>query len=693
MADNAPEYDIKILNQYVRDARFAHAEWQQEAWIDCEFRDGVQWSIEDQDKANAANVEMLTINRIFPVINLALGSYENNPVDITAKARTQDDGEIAQVMTEGIKFVMDQNEGEFKISNAFFNALTPGIGLLELGLNSDPRKEQLKISGRDWKNFMWDPFGDPWLDPTACRYCFYQPWIDVADLRELFPGKKKEIEEKFDSLSGMSPTHMESGDMYSIMNDVSLNAEEYVRQMIGTGWADKTRLRCRPVEMWWSKFKECIFARFENDMVLEIRDDMPAEQQYQMLLQAKEIIKTKVRKICTTTFLGDLVLQNQWSPYNHDLYPYVPFFGFLDRYNFPFGMPRMIRGQNIEVNKRRSMALALLGKKRVILESDPKLTPSATQNLYNEAQKPDGFLVLNPDPGKPIGNRILIEDQSQVSQFELGLMSQSENEIQQISGANAPMMGYQSNATSGVAKRQDIQQGSTIMAPVFGNLRRSLFMLGTRVVSGIQQYWTGPKVLRVTDRISGAEKFVEINKRMQLADGTVLISNNVTQGRYDTVVSERPATDTVREANLALLQESIQKATPEMVPILIEAAFEISDLPNKEKLLERIRSILGSDPFAEDMSAAERKQKVMAELEAQAQKRAEMDQAQAMEIQAKLEEMALNNEKLKAEIDKIKAETSKALSDARVKADDVSLKGFQTGAKLAQDAAGRRVNA
>ena len=56
--------------------------------------------MEDRQRAVDAGIDPLTINRIFPAINLILGSQELNRANIIAKARTAKDGQIAEIMTE-----------------------------------------------------------------------------------------------------------------------------------------------------------------------------------------------------------------------------------------------------------------------------------------------------------------------------------------------------------------------------------------------------------------------------------------------------------------------------------------------------------------------------------------------------------------------------------------------------------------
>lgn len=81
------------------------------------------------------------------------------------------------------------------------------------------------------------------------------------------------------------------------------------------------------------------------------------------------------------------------------------------------------------------MNLAMLQKRRIIVEEG---AADDLQDLYEEANKPDGFMVLKP------GGRSKMEiiEGAQLSQYQIQVLEQSEKEIQQISGANDEAMGY-----------------------------------------------------------------------------------------------------------------------------------------------------------------------------------------------------------------------------------------------------------
>lgn len=648
---NPDQPDPRIFNEWVNEAQLSARDWRAESWRDCEMFDGEQWTPDMLQKATDAGIEPLTINQIFPTLSLVLGSQSLNKLDILAKARTRKDSEISQIMSEGVKFIMDQWNGEFKISGAFKNQIIPGFGCLSVGYDPDPRKEVVRIAERDWKEMWWDPYASPWMDTTECRYVFHSKWVDAHNLVALFPDKKKEIYEAMNSPDTLFSNR------YGAIDDEA-DQVEWKRRSQSTGaWIDASRKRCRPVEMWYTVNEPAFFLKYPDGNVEELPDNQPIMIQFQKVQQSIEVIQAIVKRMRVCTFLGDIVLSESRTPYAHDEFPFIPFVGYLDRFMNPYGIPRQIRDMQIEVNKRRSMALRLLNARRVLMESDA-VDDADKQALYEEANKPDGFLVVRP--GALGGGKIVIVEQANLAPAQMSMMSQSEMEIQRVSGVNADMLGYSQRASeSGVAIDKRTTQGVTITAGLFDNMRRSMKMLGEQLVSAIQHKWTGEKVLRITDRMTGAERFVEINKQYQAMYGGYEVKNDVTQGRYDVVISEVPMQDTIREQNLQLLIEWAKKSPPEIIPHILSAALELSNIPNKDQLMDRIKPILGISPDEDEMDSNQRK-----EMNAQkAQQKAQIDQMM-QEMQIRLSQTEL--EKLVAEVQKIQAETARIAGNVQL---------------------------
>jgi len=616
---------------WVNEAENAHRDWRAESWEDYEFRDNKHWKQQDYTDLMNKGINPLTINRIFPVVNLLSGHYNNNRQDIVAKGRTQLDHEISQVMTEAIAFIMDTYGGYDLISRAFSDQVIPGIGFLAPGLNQDPRKERVKLEYIKWYSMWWDPYADPWLSPETCKYAYRAEWKDTESLKLAFPSKAADIEDHVGEMSA-------SPDLFQNTLDIGTEVEDQTRFLSSRSFVGGNRRRVRPVEMWYTVPKKVWFSIMPDGTAQELDPEGDPNGAFQAVQASEQTVATMVKKVRVRTFLGKLVLQDSESPYPHEQYPFVPFVGYLDRYNHPFGVVRMIKEQNMEVNKRRSMALSLISSRRTIMEKNTAENP---EHVYEEANSQDGFIVLND--GKK--GTFEIQEMAQLAQPQLDLLHDSEREIKEIAGTNDESLGYKSPAESNVALENKQNRSFMMTSELLKNLKKSQRLLGEQVSALVQNEWTGERVLRVTDRMSGVEKFVEVNQPYYSEEsGTIEVRNNITNGRFDIVITDRPMTDTVREKNLELIFSAIQKSPPEAIAPLLSLALELSDLPHKDRLLQQIRMVLGVEPIDPLLSTAEAEAKAkerQAAIEQQAQQEAAFDQQmKQLELQKKEAEIA-----------------------------------------------------
>jgi hypothetical protein len=654
--------DIKRLNNWVKEAQWASSEWRAESWRDEEMMDGgdAQWSQEDTDDADDAGIRKITINRTFPTINYVLGYEVLNKFDIIASGRSKEDTDLSQIVTEGIKYVIDQNDGAFLISDAFRDQVVAGFGCLSPCLNPDPRKETLALKQRDWKETWWDPFAKPWFDPNKCRYVFNQPWIDLEDLLSMFPERANEINDKYNDLSGGY-----TEDYSSYFGDEANLVEEEKRLLASIDWTDDQRKRIRPVELWYAVNELAHFAVFADGRAIELRDDKNVLEQYAIVSASQQVVATIIRKIKVCTFVDDLMLIDSYSPYPHDQYPFVPFIAYVDRWGFPYGIPRQIRGQDEEINKRRSMALKMLNSRRVIAEKGAAKDAEEQQQQYEEAQKFDGYVVV--EDGAISGNKFQIVDEASLSAPQMAILQADEQEVREITGQITQGVIAKSNPISGRAI--DKSEGSTVVpatAKLFQNFRRALKMLGEQTVSNMQGFWTHEKVLRITDNFTGSQRFEVLNQKVLGESGAVEVKNNISQSKFDMVVSDAPQTDTIREKNLDLLTEWTKKSPPEAIGPLMQAAFELSSIPNKEQLLLKLKPLLGGDPTEEDLSPAQLKEKVLAELDAQQKEQQQMRELAKADAKLELLTKEADILKKKAEIARLRAEAVKKLADVDV---------------------------
>jgi hypothetical protein len=134
----------------------------------------------------------------------------------------------------------------------------------------------------------------------------------------------------------------------------------------------------------------------------------------------------------------------------------------------------------------------------------------------------------------------------------------------------------------------------------------------------------------------------------------------------------------------------VKKSPPEVIPHLILTAFELSNIPNKERLIARIKPLLGADPREDEMPPEILKQKVIQELEAQQAEQQQIAEMQKVDAQLEIVKKQAEIQKIKAEIDKMHAEADKKHADIVSTADRVIKEYRQTDieeAKVLSDVA------
>lgn len=630
------EDKIRRLNGWSYESLNAFRDWRDASWIDCKFNDGIQWTESDERAAIEAGVSPLTFNHVFPIISMILGidaTYRNM---MLAKGRTQRDADKSKVMSELMQFVIDQNKGYYKISQAFRDCITAGIGFLEVGFAADPRDEDIAINYIPWIELWWDPYASPWLDIDTCRYVMRRRWVDLEHLKALFPDKAQDLEDQSVWLADSR------GGYDRWLDDQAAEIEEKIRFDSGTGsvWTDAQRKRVRPVEAWYPIYKEAVFARMRDGRVIEIDKNTPPDALMFYLSNARDVVRSIIPKIQSTIFLGNVILQDIQTPYGYDDYPFVPFVGYTDRENRPFGVPRQIKDPNIALNKRHSMMMALLKNQRIFVESDAVDGDDEMQNLYSEANKLDGFGKLRPGGLE----KLKIVDNSRHLQDQIAVLGLSAQEIREISGVNEEQLGYSLKSLSGVAIERRQMQATVMLATLFDNKKRSLAMLGERIINMAQAYPL-EKVIRITDDLTGSQRYAEVNKVVYDQFGNAQVINDLSEGRYDIVISDAPFTDTMREQFTMVIDEALKRLPEQAIAPILTSWVELQNLPNKEKLLERMNKMFGTgdevDP-AQQQAAQQQQQVQQAQMQMQLQ-------AMQLDLQTK----QLENQKIAAEIENL----------------------------------------
>jgi len=625
---------------------------------DHDIYDGDQWDPDDKAEVEARGQIATVFNRVKPTIDWIIGSEKKNRIDFRVLPRTSEDAKPAEAKTHILKYLSDVNKLPTERSQAFKDTVISGLGWLEAGVTKDIMEEPIFIDYEDWRNI--------WYDPLSVR-------LDLKDARFMFRRKRVDLDvacSMFSEFSGVlkilaNSSVIDEGAYSQEYADEDTDLESMIEM---TGFEGTDRAQRNRLEL-----VECWYKTPEN---IEIMDNGTQDlgtlrgQKYHADDQAhKDLIEggyasltSSIRMVIRCMiFTGDLVLQDQESPYNHNRFPFIPIWGFRKKKdNTQYGPVRNLRDIQDDLNKRRSKALFILSTNQVIADDD---AVTDWDELADEVSRPDGIIK------KKKGSEIEINNDRGLAQEHVALMNQDAEYIEAVGGVTDEQMGRETNAISGKAIEARKEQGNIVNSEVFDNLRVSTQMLGEIVLSLIEQYYTDQKIFRITNEKNQPE-FIEINGMDPETNDPL---NDITKAQADFVVDSSAWTASIRQATFETLMEMIKDMAPEIAINLLDLVVDLSDIPGKEDLVARIRMVNGqSDPDADqsdpDLQAEQEAQRQADEAQAlfeETMQRLEMNKLES-EIDKNVEDAAATRAGVQFDREKLRIDKAKALHDIQI---------------------------
>lgn len=547
-----------------------------------EYYDGEQWSKVDLAELEERKQPPTTNNHIKPTLDLVLGTETKVRVDYKAFPKTGAHVQDADVITHLMKYVVDQSKGEYVLSDAFAGMVKPGWAIVEVYKDSNPFKEPCRIRAVHRDHIHWDPYSRDW-DWDDAKYLIRAKWMDLEDAIALYP-------EYADALKGainQDPeiTHKQPYEITGDEADPHGSVFDWEEGDVASkDWIDKARSRVRLLEVWYKvPTKVFILEDLQTGIKEEVnwKDPMIVDR----LMGDVRVFQATIKKVRLGTVAGPNVMEDNWSPYRHNKYPFVPFWGFMrDKDHTPYGLILQMMSPQDEINKRGSKSLHILNSAQVITEErdDEKI-----EEIRKEAARPDGVLRARK------GARLEVNRDTNLAQAQYEMYRDAVGQINQVSGINADMMAQKTNAQSGKAIETRIVQGNTLLATLFDNYRRSRQLVGELLFAIMQQYMTVPQQIRVIDQ--GQQGFVTINEKYTDEEtGQQSIRNDVARARVDIKIDEEAYHATIREAMMEQMMDLVGKLSqsmPEVALALLDLVASYSDVPGRDEIVNRIRMI------------------------------------------------------------------------------------------------------
>jgi hypothetical protein len=604
---------------------------------DEDYYDGDQWEAEDIAILRGRGQEPMVFNVIAQSINWILGTERRGRTEYKILPRTKESAKAAEQKTKLMKYLDHVNMADIHWSNAFASAVKAGVGWMEVSLQDEDDGELISEGAASWRDIIYDSSADA-MDLQNGRYEFRTKWVDLDVACALFP-------KSTDVLRAAADRFDEYGGALDPYGDEAMDSREEVATYSSYATLDDgpsfPRDRLRLVEAWF-RCAEPAERIKGGQFAGEIYDPSSAGHVEEVFYgraekRSKLTYRMYVMIFCTA---GPLWLSK--SPYRHNKFPFTPIWASRKgRDGAPYGPIRPMIDAQRDINKRFSKAQFILNSNRVIMEEG---AVADEERLAEEVARPDGIITYRK------GYHLEVGTDRELSTAHLDLMQISMGMIQSLSGVTDESMGRTTNATSGKAIVARQEQGQLATAFLFDNLRMARLFHGEKKLSLIEQFFSDYRTFRVTNE-RGVPTWIEINKAEDP-------ESDIVRSKADFILSESSWSASVRQAEVQGLTDIIIQmapVAPQLALLLLDLLIEAMDIPNREEIVNRVRSITGAeDPDADPENPTP-------EMQARAQAKAaeaQMAQRAAEANVAKIEgEAAL---KL-SQADKAKADAEKVI--------------------------------
>lgn len=632
-------------------------QWRQRADVECDYYDSNQYTSMELAEMRAKGLPPIVVNMIGPAIDMVLGFEAKTRSDWVVKPEDEAYSDEAAAMTVKMKEFERMSAADRACSDAYAGQIKAGLGWVEVGVQrANPFGYKFRCTAIHRREIWWD-----WLDEDpgleSARYLVRRKWYDVDVASSFFPEYGDLFKHAVSHWAHFDPAAYDQGVPMYMDNSVERNfafADEE--------WRNSLRRRVCMYEVWYRTYKRGFVLRGKNGQTFEYQPDNPTHQAAIIagMAEPEACVMPKMR---LSWWMGPHRLKDMASPYPHQHFPYVPFWGFReDRTGVPYGMIRRMKPLQDEVNARRTKMLWQLSARRVVVDDDAVLNH---QQVMKEVSRPDAYIKLNPgrkNKASGVEGAIRIEDHTGLTAQQMNVYLDSKQTLQDAGGIYQQQLGKKGDADSGIAISQLIEQGTTTLAEINDNFRYARTRVGEIGLSLVKADMAGKQISVTVERRS-VKRRVKFNKPA-IDDKTQqpYLENDVTRMNMRLALDDVPQTPTARTQQFMQLTDLVKSLPENLQAAVIDLVIKASDLPQKEEMISRIRGALGiqeTDP--ELMTPAE--QEEFAQAMANKQKVEQLTQ-RLMELEAAVAESTAN--KNKADVNLKKAQTAKTLVEANL---------------------------
>lgn len=613
-----------MREQYAADVEFDRTNREQ-ALEDKKFAAGEQWDpiVLEQRKG----LPCLVINNIPQFTAQLVGDWRESRKAIKVVPSNDEDTDVASVRGNLIRSIELQSRADRIYDTAFESLVQCGDGAYRISVEyarDDVFDQDIFIRPiEDALAVVWDRYS---VDPTGrdAKHVFVEDRVP-----------KKEYHRKWGDISPDGLDHD------NLIDKIGL-----------TGWVDSDSYRI--TEYWRLVERKKTLGLFENGKIFELE-----EGNLELLMEANGMLQRTRTTWCTYAQMhlctGFEILDGPYE-YRLNRLPIIRMSGRVTNINgrrVRYGLVRFMKDAARLKNFWRSVAAEQLGyAPKAKWMATAEAVEGREDKIRAAHTSRDPLLIFNDEA--VFGQNVLPVNPPGIEAALLNEASVNAQDMKDVTGIHDASLGIRSNETSGRAIMARQREGDVANLTFHDNANAAVLEGGDVINQLIPQIYDGTRVIRTIGE-DETTKFVRINDPMNPD------SVDLSVGMFDVALSTGTSYTTRRVEAAQAMMDAIQ-VWPQLMSVAGDLVAKAQDWPGADKLAERLKKTIPPQFLEEGEEGG-----------------IGVSPEQLQEMQAQLQQLAMENQELKADktlevakvkIDAYNAETQRirALSDHEVDA-------------------------
>jgi hypothetical protein len=584
--------------RYIRARDNGHAKYVEAAAKHDGFYTGEgHWDPATKAKLEAEGRPALTFNMVLAVINTALGEQLRRDVMFNFKPRRSGTRGVASILNKLTMQILQANRYKYVEFMTASDGLIQGRGYIDVRMKFEQHMQgEVAITSLDPTTVVLDPDAKEY-DPATWNEVIITRWMSIDEIAGVY-GKDKADSLQSRVASGESLRYDSVKFEEKTFGDGAMQGQTYVYDKTD----DNRDIRSvRVVERQYYKWTpELMFVDPETGDMAEVPQGWSKKKAEKFAQQAQLFLhKRPGRKVRWTVSADHVLLFDDWSIYK--TFTVVPFFPYFRR-GQPFGMMSNLIGPQEYLNKTRSQELHIVN---TTANSGWTLEEGTLVNMTTDELQQRGAetgLILEHARGSNPPQKI------QPNSVPSGLDRISEKaaySIREISGVNDGMMGFAAPSVSGVALDRKTTQGQVQLEVPATHQELTRRLVAEKVLELIQDFYTEERVVQITHggRPDAEPEQVIINA----IDDAGMLVNDVSEGRYDVVISTTPRRENYDEGQFAELMDMRMNGVTIPDTVIIRH----SDLTDRDEIAAEVEKLMGmAQPTEQEMEMMQMQQEL-----------------------------------------------------------------------------------